>query len=425
MASDKPDFRARHRQRAHDEAHADTRPLAALNIPDHVPAPRGNADLITTDAALQEFLEHLRTSGSFAYDSEFIGESSYHPRLCLIQVATVDRIALIDPLADLDLKPFWELLADASVEKLVHAGAQDVEPVARLIGKPAANVFDTQIAAGFVALAYPVSLAKLVLETTGIVLQKGLTFTYWDQRPLSSKQLRYAADDVRYLPAVARELKQRLAVTGHMNWVRAECDALCDPVHYTFTPESAVEKVRGAGSLDPQRLNVLKHLVIWRDAAARQHDLPARAFLRDEILIDLCRNAPKRPDQLQRIRGMPRPVIDHDGEALLALIARGMSESAEGVAVLRGAEPTPAERFAADTLWTAAQVICQSQSIDPAAVTSRQEIGELYRCLNGNGSFEDLRLMKTWRRAALGDVLVQRWRESGQVALQLATGAKS
>ena len=418
MPHDKVDFRARHRQRAHDEAHADTRPLAALEIPDHIAASRGGAELITTDASLSEFIDHLRAANTFAYDSEFIGESSYHPRLCLIQASTAERIGLIDPLADIDLAPFWELLADASVEKVVHAGAQDVEPVARMIGRPAANMFDTQIAAGFVALAYPVSLMKLVLETTSITLQKGLTFTYWDQRPLSSKQLRYAADDVRYLPAVAHVLKERLAETGHLPWARAECDALCDPAHYTFTPESAVEKVRGAGSLDAHRLNVLKHLVIWRDAAARQHDLPARAFLRDEILTDLCKTTPKRSDQLQRVKGLPRPVIENDGEMLLSLIARGMSESTDGVEILRGNEPTPAERFAADTLWTAAQALCQTQSIDPAAVTSRQEIGELHRMLINDESFEGLRLMRTWRREALGDTLVQHWRESEEVTLK-------
>src|SRR5687768_1543221 len=213
MPSGRNDFRSRHRQRAHDEAHADEEPSSDLKIPETVAAPRGKADLITTNDGIAELIAHLRDVGSFAYDSEFIGESSYQPRLCLIQVATVDRISLIDPMADVDLTPFWELLCDPSVEKIVHAGAQDIEPVARFVGKAPQNLLDTQIAAGFVAMAYPTSLAKLVGELTGVPLQKGLTFTHWDQRPLSAKQLRYAADDVRYLPAVMIELKKRLETT--------------------------------------------------------------------------------------------------------------------------------------------------------------------------------------------------------------------
>lgn len=409
------DYRARHRQRAHEEAHADEAPIAETHIPDGVAAPHGKAELITTDAQLAELIAHLRETAPFAYDSEFIGESSYHPKLCLIQVATTERIGLIDPIAEVNLTPFWELLADPSVEKLVHAGAQDVEPVNRYIGKPAANLLDTQIAAGFVGMAYPTSLAKLVGELTGIVLHKGLTFTHWDQRPLSSKQLRYAADDVRYLPAAAIELKKRLGVTGHLKWVKAECDELCEPTQYVFNPETAVEKVRGAGSLDASRLNVLKELVVWRDAAARNENVPARAYLRDDVLIEMCRNLPKKTDQLGRVKGLPRPVISDEGETICALVQRGLAVPTEGVETLRGHEPTPSQKFAADVLWTATQAICHSQSIDPAVVSSRQEIGELHRALIGNEPLDEIHLMTGWRREAVGNRLVAMWREGASV----------
>lgn len=401
------DYRARHRQRAHEAAHAETDTPPESTIPEGLPAARGKADLVDTESGLASLIEHLRASGSFAYDSEFIGESSYFPKLCLIQVATTDRVSLIDPLAGVDLMPFWRLLSDASVEKIVHAGAQDVEPVARLGGEPARNVLDTQIAAGFVALAYPTSLAKLVQELTGVTLHKGLTFTYWDQRPLSGKQMRYAADDVRYLPAAAIELKKRLSATGHTDLVRAECEALCLPEQYRFEASNAIEKVRGAGSLDARQINVLKELVVWRDAAAREADLPARSFLKDEVLVDLCRGLPKRLDQLHKVRGLPRPVIESEGESILALVQRGASASTEGVELLRGHEPTASQRFMTDALWAAAQAICISQSIDPAAVTSRQEVSDLHRHLIDQTDPSDLRLMKTWRRDLLGAPLVE------------------
>ena len=379
--------------------------------------PHGPAELVDSEDLLSEALDHLRTAGSFAYDSEFIGESSYHPRLCLIQCATTERVILIDPLADIDLTPFWELLADASVEKIAHAGAQDVEPVFRLIGKPVANLIDTQIAAGFIALAYPTSLAKLTLELSGVNLQKGLTFTDWSQRPLSAKQMRYAADDVRFLPAVAAELKTRLIKTGHTAWAKEACQDLCEPSQYVFDPVNAVEKVRGAGSLNPGQLNVLAELVVWRDDVARRADLPARAFLKDEILIDICRTLPKRTDGLSKIRGLPYPTVNADGDTILALIQRGLAKPTDGVETLRGTEPTPSQKFAADTLWTAAQAICHNQSIDPAAVTSRQEIGELHRNLITNEPVAAMRVMKGWRGKALGERLVESWREHASVSV--------
>ncbi|HEX8322832.1 MAG TPA: HRDC domain-containing protein [Tepidisphaeraceae bacterium] len=423
MPQGRPDFRSRYRQRAHDEAHADESPVADVDVPAHVPAFRGKPELITTQAALVDHIAHLRTNGSFAYDSEFIGESSYHPVLCLVQTATVETVGLIDPMADLDLTPFWELLADPAVGKIVHAGAQDVEPVFRAINKPVANLFDTQIAAGFVALAYPASLQKLTLVTTGINLAKGLTFTQWDQRPFSAKQLRYAADDVRYLPAVAAEVKRRLEKTGHAQWAAAECAALCEPGQYRFNPATAVEKVRGSGSLAGNQLSALLDLAIWRDGAAREANLPSRAFLKDEILIDLVRNRPKTPEQLGRIRGLPRPTIDRQGQHLIDLITAGLAKPYTGPVAERGAEPTVAQRFAADALWTAAQAICQNNSIDPAAVTSRQEIGDLHRALVSGASPDTLRLMTGWRREALGDRLVELWTTRAPVTFTLPAEA--
>jgi ribonuclease D len=153
--------RSQHSSRQHEAAHAEdtATPPPPLHVPDRPLIPRNEADLVTTQAELLELLDRLRAAGSFAYDSEFIGELTYVPKLCLVQVATAERVSLIDPLEGLDLKPFWELVADPSVEKITHAGQQDVEPVVRHLGTEAKNVFDTQIACGFIGMAYPVALA--------------------------------------------------------------------------------------------------------------------------------------------------------------------------------------------------------------------------------------------------------------------------
>jgi hypothetical protein len=155
-------FRSAHRAKSHESAHAEEATPSVGKQIDHPLVPQGLVSLIDDQDELSTVIAHLREVGRFAYDSEFIGELTYVPKLCLIQVASAEQIGLIDPLAPLDLKPFWELIADPAIEKIVHAGQQDLEPVVREIGKAPANVFDTQIAAGFIGLPYPLSLSKLI-----------------------------------------------------------------------------------------------------------------------------------------------------------------------------------------------------------------------------------------------------------------------
>jgi ribonuclease D len=415
-------FRSRHRAQSHASAHAEDEQPPPHKLIDHPMVAHGQADLITDDGRVRELLDHVRQEGRFAYDSEFIGELTYHPKLCVLQIATAKRVALIDPLADVDLGPFWEVLADPSVEKIVHAGEQDIEPVHRLTGKPCANVFDTQISAGFVGLSYPVSLSKLVGEITGAKLPKGLTFTHWDQRPLSPMQLRYAADDVRYLPAVRAALGERLEALGHAQWAKQECDALCDPARYAFDAESDFLRVRGAGSLTAVGLAVLRELMIWRDAAARDADVPPRAFLRDEILIDMARHPIKSIDRLARVRGLPRPVESQHGPAIVDLTLRAVAHPLKGLVERNDREPTPSERFRTDSLWALVQVLCLGRSIDPGLVVSRQDVSELDRLLNDGGDVSTHRLFKGWRRDAVGERVLRVIRSGDHVGLAWERG---
>ena len=395
------------RTRNHQSAHADGTDEAVAAVAEHPQVPQGAPALIDQPDAFSALLDHLRSAGRFAYDSEFIGELTYVPKLCLIQVATADRVALIDPLVGLDLRPFWELVCDPAVEKIVHAGQQDVEPVFRHVGRPAANVFDTQVAAGFVGLAYPVSLSKLVMDQVGAKLGKGLTFTNWDQRPLSPMQMRYAADDVRYLLAIRDDLGRQLDGLGHAAWAAAETAAACDPAGFGFDRESAYLKVRGAAGLPPRNAAVLRELAIWRDAQAREHDVPARTFLKDEVLLDLARQPAKSVDRLARVRGMPRPVEQAYGEEIVAVTARGLATPVERLPEVRDVEPTPRQRFNADAAWSLLGVLCAGRSIDPNLISSRQDVGEVYRAVAaGEPPPPDARLLRGWRREAAGQALL-------------------
>jgi ribonuclease D len=404
------------RSRAHDSAHQETNGNDGPRV-QHPLVTHAEPEFVDTQNALVNLLDHLRSAGRFAYDSEFIGELTYIPKLCLIQVASTERIGLIDPLAGLDLAPFWDLLCDPSVEKIVHAGQQDIEPIHRNHGRIAANLFDTQISAGFAGLAYPTALSKLVYELVGAKLGKGLTFTHWDQRPLSPMQLRYAADDVRYLIAVRDILGQKLEALGHREWAHLECQALCNPVQYGFNPKTHYLRVRGGNSLPPRQQAVLQQLTIWRDGCARAHNVPARTFLKDEILVDLACSPVKSIDKLDRVRGLPRPVEQAHGDEIVTATAKGLATPVGDLPVNREVELSPQQRFRADALHAAFVCLCAGQSIDPGLVASRQEVGDLFRAVTSGEQVEDHSLMTGWRKEAAGRAMIDLL--NGKLALQL------
>lgn len=371
--------------------------------------------LITTADGLAELIDHLRSAGSFAYDSEFIGEMSYVPKLCLIQVGTPQRVALVDPFAELDLSPLWQLMIDPAVEKVVHAGQQDLEPVYRATSRPAANVFDTQIAAGFVGLTYPAALSKLVAEFTGANLGKGYTFTHWDNRPLSAVQLRYAADDVRYLPAVRQAIGQLLAQRGHAAWAAEECGFLSDPDFYKVDLASQYLHVRGAHSLGAKSAAVLRDLVIWRDQQAREADLPARAYMKDDMLLEIARTPPRDLDGFSRIRGLSRPLVKEIGPAIIELARKAIATPAE-IPVALKLEETATGRFQTDSIWAAAQAICFGQGVDPSLAASRNDVAQFLRALHEKAE-ADHKLMRGWRRELLGEPLSRLLR--GELKMEL------
>ncbi len=186
-------------------------------------------ELVQGAGALEEVVGHLRGAGRFAFDTEFIGEHTYQPILCLVQVATAERVYLIDPMAidRKEMKGFWELLGDEGIEKICHAGDQDVEIAWQQSGVVAKNMFDTQIGAGMMGISYPTALWRVVEHFAGVTLEKAHTYSAWDRRPLSKAQFQYAIDDVRYLPFIHAEMKRRIGEAGHTGWMEAACEEMC------------------------------------------------------------------------------------------------------------------------------------------------------------------------------------------------------
>lgn len=388
-------------------------------IPELALVHRGEPALVTTDADLAALLDVLRTDGLFAYDTEFIGEQSYFPKLCLVQVASRSTLALIDPLAA-DMRPFWELVANPAVTKIVHAAESDIEPVVRHLGQPPANVIDTQIGAGLIGMPCPMSLKKLVAELTGVNLGKDAGFTDWQQRPLTPKQVRYAADDVRYLPAAHREMAARLEALGRNGWVGEECAAACRMERFENDPQKQYARVRGVRTLAPRAQAVLKELAIWRDSAARRSDKSPRSFLKDEVMVDLAKEQPASLGTLAKARSLPRRVAEEFGAEIVAAVSRGLAAPAEKW--ISEPEPGAAEKRRHDSVSAVLQCLCTGALLDAGLVANRKELEDFCEYAE-NSSGEPPALLKGWRAEAVGKTLQAFLKGECEIPLRWKDGA--
>jgi ribonuclease D len=268
--------------------------------------------------------EHLASCGRFGFDTEFVGEDTYHPHLCLVQVATPERLLLIDPLSVGPLDAFWRLVVDPRNEVVVHAGREEIRLCQLWSGRPPGNLFDLQLAAGLVGLPYPLGHGPLVSQLLRVQLAKGETRTEWRHRPLTASQIRYAFDDVRYLLPCRDRLVARLEQHDRLAWAAEEFQRLVASTSAEMAgapSEPGVErwrKLKSLGSLDRRQLAVVRALFAWREERALQLNRPARAILRDDLLVEIARRGPTRERDLQIVRGLPRRDLD----ALVEVVRR-------------------------------------------------------------------------------------------------------
>jgi ribonuclease D len=163
---------------------------------------------------------------------------------------------------------------------------------------------------------------------------------------------------------------------------------------------------------------VLRELARWRDVRARELDVPPRAFLKDEILLDMARTPIKSVEKLDRVRGLPRPVEQDHGEEIVTITANALATPTADLPEIKDYEPTPQQRFRADSLFAVFQCLCAGRSIDPSLLASRQEIGELFRSITGGEKPSKIRLLTGWRREAAGDAVLALM--DGKMELNLA-----
>ncbi len=360
-------------RRAQHHANAERDQEQNLDKPmlEHAMVAKGTYELLETAAAVAEFVNHVRQVGVIAFDTEFIGEESFRPKICLVQIATAERVALLDPLSGIDPMPIYQLVADHSVLTLVHAGEQDLMAVRQAINGNANHLVDTQIAASLIGLPWPSSLGNTIEHLTGFHIDKAHTFTEWDRRPLSKSQLRYAADDVRYLPLVWSRIKEQLERENRLSWAMQE-SATQLAGEPEFDPDRQMRRASRGEPLKPAVKTILRELVLLRRELAQADDQPQRTVLSDGALMELVRRKPDNLNALGEIRFVPEHVAKRHGERIVQCIraAKSMPPIREEFARLL---EDPAVRARIDAMWLAFQTRCMATNIAPNLVTSRAD----------------------------------------------------
>ena len=359
--------------------------------------------IIETNLGLASFCEEISAAPALFLDTEFVSEGRYYPEVGTIQIAAGEHAALIDPLAVSDLAPLATLLFDPKITKVFHAANHDLSIFHRIFGRALAPVFDTQLAAALVGYEWQISFGQLVERVTRVRLKKSHSFTDWLRRPLSAKQVEYALEDVDFLAPIYERLTTELRARGRWEWAREEFSILEDPARFTpADPRELVMKVRGWERLNSPELAALSRLVIWREATARETNLPVGQVCMDIVLLELARRPRKTVDQLNEIRGIRSQQIKRFGGALIELLADCTGavcdiEPAKATPLSAALEPT------VDFLNLCLKALAAENNLASSILASRSDLSAIVL----EGSEAHVPLMRGWRREVVGNTILE------------------
>ena len=352
--------------------------------------------LISDTKTLTALIDRLAKMPFVAVDTEFMRENSYWPDLCLIQIASSDEAAAIDPKADgLDMKPLLDLLVDnREVLKIFHAGGQDLEIVHNLTGKTPVPLFDTQIAAMALGYGEQVGYSNLIESMLGHVLDKGARFTDWSRRPLDKRQIDYAIADVTHLATIFPKMIDKLRKTDRGGWLDEEMERLADPSSFAYPPEDAWKRLKMPGR-NPQLLGRLKAIAGWRETEARNKNLPRGRILKDDTLGELAAHPPKTQDDLGKVRGLSAGWRNNDiGSRLMQALATAQPISPDELPQRDLKRPglTKDSSLVSDLLKLLLKIRSRDTGVAPKLIARSDELEAL-----AGGMRDGLTILQGWR----------------------------
>jgi ribonuclease D len=361
----------------------------------------------STDTVVRELAEAAREHGRLGIDTEFVGEGRYRPLLCLAQVA-VDtpsggiRIELLDPIADeFDPTPLAEVLADPTIEIVLHAARQDVALLKRTWNTELHGVFDTQLAAGFAGLRSQMGYDALLREVLRVKLEKSASFTRWEQRPLSEEQKRYAAEDVQHILQLSVAIQNRLVDLGRLDWALEECRVLED-VTDSRDPELLFPRLPRIDGLDPAQRAVAFRLLEWREEEAATADRPPSTVLQDQTLVELAKRRPRDRERLQQIRGVTDATLHRRGDRLLRAIAEGRDYQPIPVERDRPARQDPVDPELIALTETLVRTRANQEELAYELLANRADLHRVIASWRDGTELPDVRTLQGWRGDVVG-----------------------
>jgi ribonuclease D len=356
---------------------------------------------ITRAEDLTPVAARLAEASRIAVDTEFMRERTYYAELALIQLADADGVALVDPLGDLDTAAVTDLLTRPGQCKVLHAARQDVEVLLPWTRLPIGPILDTQIAAALCGYGPQVGYGELVAKELNVVLEKGQARTDWKRRPLSAAQLSYAADDVRYLLALASQLEEKLAELGRSAWLAEDLAALADPALYRVDPADAWQRFKGIETLPAREQLRLRALAAWREERAIQRNLPRGWVLPDDIARTLARTAPRTVADLGQLDLMDASTLDKLGPAIIAALESAAEQSVDGIVQRLEGRPDPIERDRQKRFAEAAKQVATLIGIAPEVLATQRDLRRIVR-----GEAVD-QVFSGWRLSLLAEPLAR------------------
>jgi ribonuclease D len=361
-----------------------------------------NIKYIDTPEKLTELCAQIAKVSWLALDTEFLRETSYYPKFCLLQLATPDWTACVDPIALPKLDELFAVLYNPSIVKVFHSCRQDLEIFYQLTGAVPTPIFDTQVAAPLLGFQDNPGYAMLVSSLLNINLNKAHTRADWGYRPLTEEQVQYAADDVIYLCQIYEIFLQKLAELGRADWLKNDFAGLSNPDLYRVEPENAWLKIKGINKLTARQLSIVQTLAEWREKTAQAENRPKSWVLRDELLFEIAKLQPESVAQLFNVRGINERTANRHGKDLCQLITTAKNHQPTPLTDKgRAAKKNQQNEAILDILTALVRIRAEENALNPNILASRKDL----EALLGEGH-DDSPLLTGWRYTMAGAELV-------------------
>ena len=372
--------------------------------------------LITSTAALEAAMKALSRHAFVTVDTEFMRETTFYPKLCLIQMASDEDVVLIDPLADgLDLTSFFALMRNEGVVKVFHSGRQDLEILWNLDKCIPAPLFDTQIAAMVAGYGDSVSYEQLAHDFAKARIDKSSRFTDWSQRPLSEAQLSYARTDVTHLRDVYRALNEELQKSARIHWLEDELKILTSPATYELDPNEAWRRLKGR-IRKPKEFAIVIELAAWREREARGRDVPRSRVLKDDAIMDIASAAPRSVEALGRLRSIPNGFEkSRVGADIVACVERALTKNPDELPPIERADRRPYNPAIVEMLKVLLKMLCEDERVAAKIVATVDDLEAI-----AADDEADVLALKGWRREIFGEKAVAL--KHGRLALAIQKG---